>query len=121
MTTGGSDPSAWVAALASDALPPGGVAAIDVGDRELVAWRSFDGRVCVMDARCPHQWSHLAAEGVVDGDELVCTAHFWRFDQRGTGTKVSVKGRRDPKADVEVIPSRETDGRVEIALSTIES
>jgi phenylpropionate dioxygenase-like ring-hydroxylating dioxygenase large terminal subunit len=120
MSTAESDSREWVAVLDSGDLRPGQVESIDLGERELVAWRSAQGQVSVMDARCPHQWSHLAAEGVVDGDELVCTAHFWRFDGQGTGSKVSIKGRRDPKADVEIIPSRESDRRVEIALSTIE-
>ncbi len=38
-----------------------------------------------MEARCPHEWSHLGAEGVVDGPEIVCAAHFWRFDHRRHG------------------------------------
>ena len=85
-----------------------------VGDEahDLVVWRTADGQPCVVDARCPHQWSHLAAEGIVDGDELVCTAHFWRFDTRGRGSKLTVAGRRDPKADVDVFECRESDGAV---------
>jgi phenylpropionate dioxygenase-like ring-hydroxylating dioxygenase large terminal subunit len=90
---------------------------VDAAGLELVLWRDVDGRPCVMDARCPHQWSHLAAEGVVDGWELVCTAHFWRFDTRGVGSKVNVRGRRDAKADARTYPCREVDGRVQADLS----
>jgi nitrite reductase/ring-hydroxylating ferredoxin subunit len=86
------------------------------GEREVVAWRTSEGEPCVMDARCPHQWSHLAAEGFVDGDEIVCTAHFWRFDRQGTGTKLNVKGRRDPKADIGVLTCRARDGVIEVLL-----
>ena len=68
-----------------------------------------EGFLC---ARCPHQWSHLAAEGVVDGDELVCAAHFWRFDVDGRGTKLNVGGRRDDKSDLEVFECREDDDGV---------
>ena len=49
------------------------------GEQDLVVWRTFEGEPCVMEARCPHEWSHLGAEGVVDGLEILCTAHFWRF------------------------------------------
>ena len=108
----------WVDLIAAAAVDAGRVVAAEVGEQDLVVWRAFDGTACVMEARCPHEWSHLAAEGVVDGDEIVCTAHFWRFDQRGTGVKLNVKGRRDPKADIEVFPCRERDGRIEARLTT---
>lgn len=85
-------------------------------DLDLVVWRTVDGEACVMEARCPHQWSHLGAEAVVDGPEIVCAAHFWRFDTSGTGTKVGMTGRRDPKADIAVYPCREVDGRIEAQL-----
>jgi 3-ketosteroid 9alpha-monooxygenase subunit A len=100
--------------LDADLVAPGTVATAATGGRELVVWRTLDGEVVVSDARCPHQWSHLAAEGVVDGCELVCLTHWWRFGPDGRGTKLNVKGRRDPKGDLEVFASREHDGRVEV-------
>jgi phenylpropionate dioxygenase-like ring-hydroxylating dioxygenase large terminal subunit len=106
----------WVGLCASDEVPPGGRVGVDVGDRELVVWRDAHGRLRVMDARCPHQWSHLGIEGAVEGDELVCTAHFWRFAADGTGTKRNVRGRRDPKAGVTAYPCREREGRIEADL-----
>lgn len=95
---------------------PGEVGEAAVGDLDLVVWRTFDGEPCVMEARCPHQWSHLPAEGVVDGPEIVCSAHFWRFTTDGTGTKVGMTGRRDRKADIRVFPCREVDDRIEALL-----
>jgi nitrite reductase/ring-hydroxylating ferredoxin subunit len=110
----------WTDLAEGAAVPPGTIRAVEVGDLDLVVWRGASGRLCVMDARCPHQWSHLAAEGVVDGDEILCTAHFWRFDVDGHGTKLNVKGRRDEKADIEVFPCREVDGRLEARLPPTE-
>jgi phenylpropionate dioxygenase-like ring-hydroxylating dioxygenase large terminal subunit len=105
----------------SAAVAPGEAVGVEVpcpaGELDLVIWRSFDGGLRVMEARCPHQWSHLAAEGVVDGDEIVCTAHFWRFDADGRGTKLNIKGRRDPKADITVYPCREREGRIEVSIT----
>ena len=112
----------WVVVGASERLPPGSTLADD--EHDVVVWRTAGGAVCVVDSRCPHQWSHLDAEGVVDGEELVCTAHFWRFDRAGRGTKVNVNGRRDIKADLDVFPSREADGviwaELPIAASTLD-
>jgi nitrite reductase/ring-hydroxylating ferredoxin subunit len=107
----------WVPVVAADAVPAGGIVAIDLDDRQLVIWRTTGGELVACDARCPHQWSHLEAEGVVDGDELVCTAHFWRFDVAGHGTKLNVLGRRDEKSDVEVFPIRPRDGQLEIQVA----
>ena len=113
----------WVRLVESDAVAPSAIVdaslpPVEPGayDRDLVVWRTSDGQPCVMEARCPHQWSHLGAEGFVDGDEIVCTAHFWRFDRQGRGSKLNVLGRRDPKADVTVYPTREVDGGIEVRL-----
>ena len=112
----------WMRLVDSDALAPGAIvdaslpSEADDFDRDLVVWRTFDGRACVMEARCPHQWSHLGAEGFVDGDEIVCTAHFWRFAIDGTGTKLNVNGRRDIKADIDVMPCDERDGAVWVSV-----
>lgn len=110
----------WVDLVASDDVVPGALVAVDVGEGdgriELVVWRDRAGRPCVMDARCPHQWSYLGFEGVVDGDELVCASHFWRFGADGRGTKVNVHGRRDDKADIAVFPCEDAGGRLRARL-----
>lgn len=103
----------WVDLVDAAAVVPGQIVDASVGEQDLVVWRAAAGEACVMEARCPHEWSHLGAEGVVDGDEIVCTAHFWRFDGDGVGTKLNVKGRRDAKADIEVFECRENAGRIE--------
>jgi nitrite reductase/ring-hydroxylating ferredoxin subunit len=110
----------WTALLASAELGCGEIRSFDLGCDtrriELVVWRTAGGSPVVMDARCPHQWSHLEAEGVVDGEEIVCTAHFWRFDGTGRGCKLSMFGRRDEKAPIRVYPVREQGGHIEAQL-----
>lgn len=106
----------WVDLLPTAAIGPAQITSATVGDRDLVVWRTVAGEPTVMDARCPHQWSHLEAEGVVDGDELVCASHFWRFDRQGCGTKLNVLGRRDEKAPIQTYACRERDGRIEAWL-----
>ncbi len=107
----------WVVLLRGDEVGVGRVRAAEAGASDLVVWRTFAGQVCVMEARCPHLWSHLGAEGVVDGDELLCTAHFWRFDTSGAGSKVNVSGRRDRKGDIAVYECRERNGMIEARLA----
>jgi cholesterol 7-desaturase len=106
----------WVPYWKSSDVLAGQIVSFERGDLELVIWRSEAGRLCAMDARCPHEWSHFGADGMIDGDEIVCTAHFWRFDRGGRGTKLNVKGRRDEKADVAVFAVREAGGAIELDL-----
>lgn len=108
--------SDWVEVATGADVAPGQIVDAVHRDQDLVVWRTFDGEPCVMEARCPHEWSHLGAEGVVDGPEIVCAAHFWRFTTDGTGSKVGMTGRRDLKADIAVFPCREVEGRIEAQL-----
>ena len=106
----------WRDVAASGDVRDGRTLAITLEDIELVLWRSMSGRLAACDRRCPHQWADLDASGAVDGEELVCLSHFWRFAFDGAGTKLSVTGRRDDKAPIEVHEVREVDGRIELRL-----
>ena len=55
-----------------------------------------------------------ATSVTVDGEELICLSHFWRFDTEGHGSKMAMNGRRDPKGDVATFAVREVDGRIEV-------
>ena len=109
--SGGPPGSGWIC-LVYDELPAGGILEVSLGDEDLVVWRGESGVPCVSEARCPHQWSHLAHQGAVDGDELVCLTHFWRFGADGAGWKQNVNGRRDRKGDLAVLACVEHDGAI---------
>jgi nitrite reductase/ring-hydroxylating ferredoxin subunit len=80
--------------------------------REIVAWRGIDGVLQLSEARCPHQFVHLASSGTVDGCELVCTAHFWRFSTSGVGTLRDSNGHREPVSTLKVFSATETDNQI---------
>lgn len=46
----------------------------------MVTW--LDGALVAFPGVCPHEDVALADYGVVDGDELVCRVHGYRFDLR---------------------------------------
>ena len=103
---------AWVALAGTDEVAPGEVIEAQLGSAEVVVWRTESGIPCVMEARCPHQWSHLGSVGAVSGEEIACLTHFWTFATDGSGWKENLDGRRDRKGDIEVYLCREAAGEI---------
>jgi nitrite reductase/ring-hydroxylating ferredoxin subunit len=61
------------------ACRPGQVMAADDGGAPVAVVRLVDGRLFVVDDRCPHDGG-LLSDGFVDGDRLVCARHGWEVD-----------------------------------------
>ncbi len=56
--------------------------------RQFTLWRGADGgEHCLTQHHCPHRSAELGA-GWLDGGELVCPYHGWRFDVAGTCTRI---------------------------------
>jgi len=106
----------WTPVAAADSVEQGHIEAVVIGEQDLVVWRSSNGSPCVMDARCPHQHSHLAAEGSIDGDEIICCTHWWRFDCSGNGSYLGAGGQREERANIAVFASREANGQIQAQL-----
>lgn len=98
----------------TDEVGPGERMTVESATGDVVVWRTWSGAIAACEARCPHQWAHLGSAGVVDGEELVCCSHGWRFAVDGSGCKLSATGRRDEKSSVDVVPVREIGGVIEI-------
>jgi renierapurpurin 18,18'-hydroxylase len=86
-------------------------------DVDIVVWRDAADIVYAHEARCPHNWSHLATVGVVDDCELVCTVHQWRFDCAGRGFTRSAEGHEEPMRDLQHFPCEERDGWIFVNIS----
>ena len=104
----------WLDVLGVDDVGAGEIVTIEADSVEIVVWRTADGEIAACDARCPHQWAHLGTAGAVDGDEIVCLSHFWRFATNGTGSKLSATGRRDEKSPNRTFRVEEMDGRIRV-------
>ncbi len=72
----------WYWVIPSRNLRVGEVKPMTLLGRELVVYRGKDRRVVTCDAYCPHMGAHLA-EGKVEGNELRCLFHRWKFDAEG--------------------------------------
>ena len=72
----------WYWVMPSKHLRVGKVKAVTVLGRELAIYRGKDKTAVIVDAYCPHMGAHLA-EGKVEGNELRCFFHHWKFDDQG--------------------------------------
>lgn len=65
-----------------------------------------------MDAHCPHLGAHLGYGGTVEGDNLRCPFHGWRFGGDGRCNEIPYARRIPPLAQLGSWPSCEANGFV---------
>ena len=80
-------------------IPEGAVKHIVVHDKPMVLAR-VEGQFYAVNAVCPHRGGPLA-EGMVDGNVVVCPWHGWRFDCT-TGTSPVIPTAKVDKFEVVV-------------------
>ena len=72
-------PTGWfIVAFASD-LDAGQVKRLHYFGEELVLFRTESGQVHVMDAYCQHLGANLGVGGTVEGENIACPWHGWRY------------------------------------------
>jgi phenylpropionate dioxygenase-like ring-hydroxylating dioxygenase large terminal subunit len=85
-------PDRWYAVLESNEVP----ARKTVGRRRLgeslVFWRDGEGRVSVLEDRCPHRGSQLSLGRIIDG-RIQCPFHGFEFRGDGTCQFIPANGR----------------------------
>lgn len=73
---------AWVKLIGLDLCTAGGGTFVGCGDLELAVFRLSPGdEIIVLENACPHASGNLSG-GEVDGNEVSCPWHHWRFDLR---------------------------------------
>jgi 3-ketosteroid 9alpha-monooxygenase subunit A len=105
-------PRSWYLVAWSDELGPGAVLPLEYFGRELVLFRTTEGRAVVLDAYCPHLGAHLGHGGKVCGETLACPFHGWRFDAAGQCVLVPHASRIPPLAETRAWPVHETSGMI---------
>jgi nitrite reductase/ring-hydroxylating ferredoxin subunit len=85
-------PQAWYRVCNARDLRKERVISWTLGSRAIAVYRTADGRVVAMDARCPHLGAHLG-RGMVRGDELQCALHHWSCSPAGVCRAPSGSGR----------------------------
>lgn len=95
----------WAADLA-----PGDVRPLYYFGRDLVLWRDTAGGAHLQDAICPHLGGHLGHGGHVEGDQIMCPFHGWKFDADGANREIPYCSRANRKARLGTYPVVERNG-----------
>ena len=103
-------PNSWYALAFTDELKPGSVLRRRLAGREVVLYRTRSGKVNATGAFCPHLGAHLGFGGTVEGEEIRCPFHGFRFDLDGRCIATGYGTRPPPKARLNVWPVHETTG-----------
>jgi len=98
-------PFGWFQVAFPDDVAPGEVTALTYWDRELVLWRDEAGGFHLQDAYCPHLGAHLGVGGTVQGGELQCPFHGWKYDGTGACTNIPYSDRTNKKARLRTYPT----------------
>lgn len=86
-------PTGWFQVDWTDNLAIGAVKPLKYFNQHLVLFRTENGEANITSAFCPHLGAHLGYGGTVEGCEIVCPYHGWRWAQDGRNTLVPSEGR----------------------------
>jgi nitrite reductase/ring-hydroxylating ferredoxin subunit len=105
-------PNGWFRIALSGDLDASEVKALRYFGRDLVLFRSEQGRPRLLDAHCPHLGAHLGVGGRVEGEAIRCPFHAWVFDSDGKCIEVPYAKRIPVRACVKSWPVAEKNGLV---------
>jgi phenylpropionate dioxygenase-like ring-hydroxylating dioxygenase large terminal subunit len=86
-------PTGWFMIGWAAEIPPGTVKALKYFGKDLVAYRTADGELHVLDAHCRHLGAHLGHQGRVNGDCVECPFHGWGWGPDGTNQYIPYEER----------------------------
>ena len=105
-------PFGWFQVAWPDDVKIGEVKPLEYFGKHLALWRDDHGAPHLNDAFCPHLGAHFGHGGSVDGDDLICPFHGWRFNAEGENTLIPYSERTNKKACVRSYPTIERNGLI---------
>src|SRR5258706_2188367 len=63
-------------------------------DQDLVLYRGESGKMVMLDAHCLHYGAHLGHGGKVEGDDIRCPFHAWKWSDQGRHIEVPYSKQR---------------------------
>jgi 3-ketosteroid 9alpha-monooxygenase subunit A len=85
-------PTGWFQVSWTDELKVGDVRPMKYFNKDLVIYRTEEGKAVVQSAYCPHMGAHLGHGGRVDGCRIVCPYHGWEWGDDGRNKLVPSEG-----------------------------
>ncbi len=79
-------PTGWFQIGWSDDIGAGDVKPLRYFGHDLVAYRTENGRLVVLNAYCEHLGAHMGHGGTVAGDDIRCPFHGWQWSPEGRNT-----------------------------------
>jgi nitrite reductase/ring-hydroxylating ferredoxin subunit len=81
-------PNGWFQVAYPEEVAPGQAIPLKFFGKDLVLFRTESGEVRMLDAFCPHLGAHLGYGGKVEGANIRCPFHAWKFDGTGACTEI---------------------------------
>ncbi|MCF8589127.1 Rieske 2Fe-2S domain-containing protein [Gordonia sp. HY285] len=103
-------PTGWFQIGWSDELEVGAVLPLRYFGKDLVAYRTDDGELVVMNAYCEHLGANLAYGGTVQGNDIQCPFHGWRWGPNGRNTCIPYQKSTNRVRRIGVWTAAERDG-----------
>ncbi|MGM0930535.1 MAG: Rieske 2Fe-2S domain-containing protein [Actinomycetota bacterium] len=103
-------PTGWFQIGWSGQLAVGEVKPMRYFGRELVAYRTEDGELVVLDAYCEHLGANMAYGGSVHGRDIQCPFHGWRWGPNGKNTCIPYQDAVNRVRRIGSWPTAEQDG-----------
>lgn len=107
-----SFPSGWFQVAYSDELAAGQVLPLSYFGKDLVLFRTEDGKPYALDAFCPHLGAHLGYGGKVDHGAIQCPFHGWRISGEGKCVGIPYSDVIPASAKIAAWPVREDNGMI---------
>lgn len=101
----------WYLAGKSSDLKNGMVKGVDVAGQHLAIFRTESGSLHALDGFCPHMGVDLGI-GKVQGENLRCFFHHWKFDGEGKNVDIPCQKHTNPKARLTHYDVREKYGMI---------
>ncbi|CBW26632.1 putative Rieske iron-sulphur domain protein [Halobacteriovorax marinus SJ] len=101
----------WYWGLRSKELKKGKIKHLKLMGEDLAVYRGEDGIVRALKAHCPHMGAHLA-EGKVEGNEVRCFFHHWKFDSEGNLNDIPCREKLGLKVKQATYPVEERYGLI---------
>jgi nitrite reductase/ring-hydroxylating ferredoxin subunit len=106
-------PTGWFCVAYSHEIEAGQAKPLKYFGQDLVIFRTESGEAKLLDAFCPHLGAHLGHGGVVEGEDIKCPFHAWKFNGEGKCTDVPyMKNVFPKKADIPKWTTTERNGMI---------